>query len=98
MLVVAVISVDDYPFWAFSDLTCRHEDIRIDVSGCTVPPHSKETETGSSGQEASPSEGKDTRIVLVPCGTWKCVVTAISDGVDISMVPGYHLLQQMSSQ
>ena len=44
-------------------------------SGCTVPPDSKETELGSSNQEASPSAG-----------------------VDISEVPKYHLLQQMSSQ
>ena len=26
-LVVAVTSVDAYPFWAFSDLTCNLEDI-----------------------------------------------------------------------
>ena len=31
MLVVAVISVDAYPFLAFSDLTCRLEDTRISV-------------------------------------------------------------------
>ena len=29
---------------------------------------------------------------------WKCIPTAISGGVDISEVPGCHLLQQMSSQ
>ena len=28
-------------------------------SGCTVPPDSKETELGSSDQEASPSAGKN---------------------------------------
>ena len=60
-----------------------------------MPPDSKETELGSSYQEASPSAGKNTEIVLVP---WKCVPTAISGGVDISEVPGCHLLQQMSSQ
>ena len=32
-----------------------------------VPPDSKETELGSSNQEASPSAGKNTGIVLVPC-------------------------------
>ena len=32
------------------------------------------------------------------CCTWKCVPTAISCGVDISEVPGCHLLRQMSSQ
>ena len=36
-------------------------------SGCTVPPDSKETELGSSDQEASPSAGKNTGVVLVPC-------------------------------
>ena len=67
-------------------------------SGCTVPPDSKETELGSSDQETSPSASKNTRIVLVPCREWKCVPTAISGGVDISEVPGCHLLRQMSSQ
>ena len=37
-------------------------------------------------------------IVLVPCHTWKCAPTAISGGVDVSKVPGCHLLWQMSSQ
>ena len=32
-----------------------------------VPPDSKETEPGSSDQEASPSAGKNTGVVLVPC-------------------------------
>ena len=36
-------------------------------SGCTVPPGSKETELGSSDQEASPSAVKNTGVVLVPC-------------------------------
>ena len=36
-------------------------------SGCTVPPNSKETELGSSDQEASPSAGKNTGVVLVSC-------------------------------
>ena len=34
---------------------------------CTVPLDSTETELGSSDQEASPSAGKNTRVVLVPC-------------------------------
>ena len=58
----------------------------------TVLPDSKETELGSSNQEASQSAAKNTRVVLVPCCTWKCVPKAISCGVDISEVPGYHLL------
>ena len=36
-------------------------------SGCTVPPNSKETELGSSNQEASPSAGRNTVVVLVSC-------------------------------
>ena len=51
-------------------------------SGCTVPPDSKETKLGSSDQEASPSVVENTGIVLVLCRAWKCVPTAISDGVD----------------
>ena len=66
--------------------------------GCTVLCDSKETEIGSSNQEASPSVVKNTRIVLVLCYAWNFVPTAISGGVDISEVPGCHLFQQMSSQ
>ena len=61
-------------------------------SGCTVPPDNKETKLGSSNQEASPSAGENTGIVLVPCYAWKCVPTAISGGVDISEVRGCYLL------
>ena len=67
-------------------------------SGCTVLLDSKETELGSSDQEASPPPGRNCGIVLVPCHAWKCVPTAISDGVDISEVPGFHFLRQMSFQ
>ena len=49
---------------------------------------SKETELGSSNQEACPSTGKNTGVVLVSCHAWKCVSTAISGGVDISEVLG----------
>ena len=44
--------------------------LKFSVSGeypITVPPDSKETELGSSDQEASPSAGKNTGVVLVPC-------------------------------
>ena len=54
-----------------------------------MPPDSKETELGSSIQEAPPS---------VPCCAWNCVPTTASIGVDISEVPRCHLFQQMSSQ
>ena len=36
-------------------------------SGCSALLDSKETEVGSSDQEASPSAGKNTGVVLVPC-------------------------------
>ena len=62
-------------------------------SGCTMPPNSKETKLENSDQEASPAAGKNTGIVLVPYCAWKCVPTAISCGMDISEVPGRHLLQ-----
>ena len=65
-------------------------------SDCTVLFDSKERELGSSDQEASLSAGKNTGIVLVPCCLWKCVPTSISSGVDISNVPGCHLLQQIN--
>ena len=68
------------------------------LSEYTVQPHSNETEHGSSDQEASPSTGENTRIVLVPCRTWKTVPTAISGRVDTSEVPRCHLLRLMSSQ
>ena len=55
-------------------------------SGCTVLPDSKETELGSSDQEASPSADKNTGVVLVPC-LHMCVPTAIFGGVDISKIP-----------
>ena len=67
-------------------------------SGCTVPPDSKETKFVSSNQEASPSAGENTRIVLVPCRAWNSVPTAISGGVNIYEVHECHLLRQMSSQ
>ena len=67
-------------------------------SDCTVLPNSVETELGSSNKDASPLAGKNIGIIFVPFCTWKCILTAISGGVDISEVPGCHFLQQMSSQ
>ena len=61
-------------------------------------PDSKETKLGSSNKEASPSAGKNSGIVLVPCCAWKFGPTAISGDVNISEVPGCHSLRQMSSQ
>ena len=67
-------------------------------SSCSVQPYSKDTELGISDQEVSPSAGKNARVVLVSCTTWKCVPTAISSSVNIFKILGCHLLQQMSSQ
>ena len=61
-------------------------------SGCTVPLDSKETKLRSSNQKVFPSAGKTTGVVLVPCSTWECVPIVISSGIDISEVPGCHLL------
>ena len=93
MLVVAIVSVDAYPFLAFSDLTCHLEDTEIGVFWLHCATDSKETELGSNDQEASQSTGKNTRIVLGQFLTCKCDPTAISSGVDISEVPGCHLLR-----
>ena len=49
-------------------------------------------------QETSLSACKNTRVVRVPCRTWNCFLRAINRGVNISEVPGCHLLKQMSSQ
>ena len=53
---------------------------------------SKEIKRGSSDQEASPSAVKNTGIDFLPHCAWKCVPTAILCGVDISEIPGCHLL------
>ena len=61
-----VLSVDAYPFSAFSNLTFHLEDTRIVFSGYTVLPDSKETELGSSDQEVSPLTDKNAGVVLMP--------------------------------
>ena len=66
-------------------------------SGCTVLPDSKGIDIGSSNQEVSPSTCKNTGVVLVLHNAWKCAHTAISSGMDISVVPGCHLLRRMCS-
>ena len=65
-LVVAVISVDAYPFLAFSDLTCHLEDTGIGVFWLHCAAWYEETELGSSDLEAFPSAGKSTGVVSVP--------------------------------
>ena len=63
-----------------------------------MPPDSKETELGSSDQEASPSAGKNAGVVLVPCLRMEVHPAAVSGVLDISEALGCHLSQQMSSQ
>ena len=67
-------------------------------SGWTRSSDSKETELGSSDQEAFLTACKNTRMVLVPCWVWKCVFTVICVGLNIPEVLVYHLLRQISSQ
>ena len=72
MIVVAVISVDAYPFLAFKDLTCHLEDTGRGVLWLhSVPPNCKETKLRSSNQEPSPSASKNTGVVLVSCSRMK---------------------------
>ena len=67
-------------------------------SVCTVPPDSRETKLGSKDHEVHSSADKKSRVVLMSCHAWKCVLTAISVGVVISEVSGWHLLRKTSSQ
>ena len=61
-----MISAGDYPFLAISDLTCCLEDTRLGFSVFSVPPDSKKTKLESSHQETSPSESKNSGVVLAP--------------------------------
>ena len=97
-LVVAVSSVDAYPFLAFTDLTCHLTGCRNTcflVALCCLivrRPNLEEATKRLLHQQVK------TGIVLVLCHAWKCVPTVISSGVNISEVPGCYLLRQMSSQ
>ena len=91
-MMVAVTSVDAYPFLAFLGLTCHLEDTGIGVFPVALCCLRVRRLFGSCDQEASPSAGKKTRVVLLACLAWKCVPTIISGGVDISKVRGCHLL------
>ena len=71
--MVAVVNVDAYPFVAFSDLTCYHEDkVKIFFLVAT--------------KSLLHQYGKNTGVVLQHCHAWKCISAAISGGVDISEV------------
>ena len=62
--MLAVISVDDYPFLPFEDLTCLLEDTGIGVITlcCMIVPRQKFEITTNLK-----SSGKNNRVVLVPC-------------------------------
>ena len=94
--MVAMISID--PFLAFSDLAFHLKNTGIGLFWLHYVPDSKETKPASSDQGAFPSAVKNAEVVLVSCHACKCVPTNTSSGVDISRVPGCHLLQQMSCQ
>ena len=61
-------------------------------SGGHVLLDSKDTELGSNDQEASPSAVKKSGVVLVPRLRMEARPAATWGGVDISDVPGCHLL------
>ena len=68
LLVVAVISeLILILFWLSQTWLVTLRMSEKVFSDCTVLPDSKETKLGSSNQEASPSAGKNTGVVLVPC-------------------------------
>ena len=84
-------------FLAFLGLTCHLEDTVLGVFPMALCCLRVRRLFGSCDQEASPSAGKKTRVVLLSCLAWKCVPTIIFGGVDIFKFPGRHLLWQMSS-
>ena len=55
--MIAVVSVDAYPFWHSQIMLITRIRRELVFSGCTEPADSKETKLGSSDQEVSPSAG-----------------------------------------
>ena len=66
------------PTYPFSLSQTLPVTLKIQFSGWTVLPDSKESKLGSSNHAASPSAVKNTGLVLVSCCAWKCVPKAIS--------------------
>lgn len=60
--------------------------------GYTVLPDGKKTKLGGSDWKASPSGDRKTGVVLMPQCSWKYVLVAIYQGLDIPWVPGCHML------
>ena len=79
----------------FSYLTCHLEDPGIGVALCHL--NITDTNIGVVTKRLLHQQVKILGYFSCHVCTGKCVPTAVS-GVDISEVPGCHLLQQMSSQ
>ena len=98
-LVVAVISVDVYPFSGFLRLNLSpwgYGNRCFLVALCRLIV--RRPNTGNRDQAASPWAGKNNGMVLLLCWARKCTPTAIPGHVDISQLPGCHFSQHMSSQ
>ena len=95
MLVVGMISVDAYPLIQTWPLTLKIQ--KQVFSGYSVPPDSKETELRSSDQEASPSAGKNTGIVLVPCHGYIIRVSMVIVAKWFWKLSNFHLLLKQKS-
>ena len=81
MLVVVVVNVDTCRFWlSRPDLSPWGYGNRCFLV-VRPPLNSEETELGSSDQEASPSDVKNTAVDLVSCRIRQCVPTSISSDV-----------------
>ena len=80
--MVAITSVDAYPFLAFSDLTCFLEERGIGA-GCTVPPDSKARIKMAVGYQTLSNK--------------KCYMSGIhvskQDILSLHSITGYHMLK-----
>ena len=98
-LVLAVISVDAYPFFGFlrHDLSpYGYENRCFLVALCRLIVRRPNLEVAT--KRLLHQQVKVPGWFLCHVCTWNCIHTAISGGVDISEVLGCHLLWQMSSQ
>ena len=59
-------------FWLFETWPVTLKIQGFVFCGSTVAANTKETKLRRSNQEASPSAGKSTRVVSLPCHGWKC--------------------------
>ena len=99
MLMVTVISVHDYPFFVFprSDQSPWGYRNRCFL-GVLCHRIVRRPNLGSSNQEASPSAGENTGVVLVPCSRMKVRSYSYCWWCGCFWGPWMSLLQHMSSQ